>query len=60
MPDVDATNRRKITYIVLIVRQLGENGKLDPVVKSSCIFMEDERSQSQADGIVNKVNAWCV
>jgi hypothetical protein len=56
----DATTRRQIPFTALIVGLLGNNGNLDPVVISSCIFMEDQRSQSQADRIVKKVNALCV
>ena len=56
----DATTKRQIPFTVLIVGLLGNNTNLDPVVISSCIFMEDERSQLQADGIVKKVNALCV
>ena len=56
----DATTRRQIPFTALIVGLLGNNGNLDPVVISSCIFMEDQRSQSQADRIVKKVNALCL
>ena len=35
---------------------LGDEEDIDPVVVSSCIFMDDERSETQADGIVNKVS----
>jgi hypothetical protein len=56
----DATTRRQIPFTALIVGLIGNDGNLDPVVISSCKFMEDERSQSQVDGIVKKVNALCV
>jgi hypothetical protein len=40
----------------LIIGVLAESGNVDPVVVLSCIFMEDETSDMQADGIVKKVN----
>ena len=51
----DATTRRQIPFTALIKCILGEEDKLDPVVVSSCIFMEDERSETQADGICEKI-----
>ena len=51
----DATTRRQIPFTALIIGILGEEDKLDPVVVSSCIFMEDERSETQADGICEKI-----
>ena len=35
---------------------MGEDDDIDPIVVSSCIFMEDEQSDTQADGIINRVN----
>jgi hypothetical protein len=40
----DPTTRHQIPFTALIVGLLGKDGNLDPVVKPSCIFMEDERS----------------
>lgn len=52
----DATTRRQIPFTALIIGMLdGEDNKIDPVVVSSCIFLEDERSETQAEGIVAKV-----
>jgi len=51
----DATTRRQITFTTLIIGVLAESGDIDPVVISSCIFMEDETSEMQVDGIVKKV-----
>ena len=31
---------------------------MDPVVVSSCIFMEDEQSESRADGIIENVSTF--
>ena len=33
----------------------GDNNMIDPVVVSSYIFMENETSETQAEGIVDKV-----
>ncbi len=44
----------------LIVGILSESGVLDPVVISSFIFMDDETSEMQADGILNKVSTHAV
>ena len=34
---------------------VGDNNMIDPFVVSSCIFMENETSERQAEGIVDKV-----
>ena len=52
----DSTTRRQIPFTALIIGVLAKSGNVDPVVVSSCIFMEDETSEMQADGIVKKVN----
>jgi hypothetical protein len=46
----------------LIVGILSKDGNIDWVVISSWIFIEDDTSQMQVDGIVNKVNTcmWLV
>ena len=51
----DSTTRRQIPFTALIIGILADSGNIDPVV-SSCTFMEDEKSEMQVDGIVNKVN----
>jgi hypothetical protein len=56
----DATTRRQIPFRTLIVGILSESGVVDPVVISSCIFMDDETSETQADGILNKVSTHAV
>ena len=33
-----------------------DDNQLDPVVVSSCIFLEDETSEKQTDGILEKLN----
>ena len=52
----DSTTRRQIPFTALIIGIIADSGNIDPIVVSSCIFMEDERSETQVDGIVNKVN----
>jgi hypothetical protein len=37
---------------------LKDVGTVDPVVISSCIFMKDERSESQADERIEKVSTF--
>ena len=51
----DATTRRQVPFTALIIGMLDEDGKIDPVVVSSCIFMDNEMAETQSAGIVNKV-----
>jgi len=51
----DATTRRQVPFQALIIA-LMSNGKLDPIVVSSCIFMEDETAEKEVESIVNKVS----
>lgn len=53
----DATTRRQVPFTALIIGLLGDgiDDAIDPVVVSSCIFMEDESAETQADGILDKV-----
>ena len=55
----DATTRRQIPFTALIIGVIGNSDKIDPIVVSSYIFMEDESSERQADGIINKVSTTC-
>ena len=52
----DATTRRQIPFTALIIGLLGDEEDIDPVVVFSCKLMDDERSETQADGIVNNVS----
>ena len=52
----DATTRRQIPFTALIIGLLGDDDKIDPVVVSSCIFMENEKSETGAAGILTKVS----
>jgi hypothetical protein len=51
----DSTTRQQIPFTACIIGILADSGNIDPVVVSSCIFMEDETSDTQVDGTVNKV-----
>ena len=48
-------NKMTIPFTALIIEILADSGNIDPVVVSSCIFMEDEKSETQVDSIVIKV-----
>ena len=54
----DATTRRQLPFTALIIGLLGtgEDDVIDPVVVSSCIFMEDESAETGAEGIIVKVS----
>ena len=38
----NGTTRRQIPFTTLVIGLMGEDDDIDPVVVSSCIFMEDE------------------
>ena len=50
----DATTRRQIPFTALVIGLLGDEDNIDPVVISSCIFMDDEKAVTQGDGILSK------
>ena len=52
----DATTRRQIPFTALIIGPIGNDDKIDPAVVSSCIFMEDEKSDTGAEGIITEVS----
>ena len=52
----DATTRRQIPFTAVIIGLIGDDDIIDPVVVSSCIFMENEKSDTGATGIVTKVS----
>ena len=56
----DATTRRQISFQALLVGIMDKDGCIDPVVVSSCIFMEDERSETEAQCVIDKVCDYCV
>ena len=49
----DATTRRQISFTAVVI-SLMSDGVLDPVVVSSCVFLEDECSDTQAEGVISK------
>ena len=51
----DGTTRRQLSFQNVVVNLMSENNSLDPVVVSSCIFMEDKTSEKQAEAVVEKV-----
>ena len=52
----DATSRRQCAFQALIVGLMTEDGELDPVIVSSCIFLEDESARTTFDSIIEKVS----
>ena len=51
----DATTRRQTPFQAVIIGLLGEDGILDPVIVSSCIFLEDESAETTVDNMIAKV-----
>ena len=51
------TSRQQIPFSALVIGLIGEDDDINPVVVLSCIFMEDEQSETQTDGIMNRVNS---
>ena len=50
----DGTTRRQIAFQNLVIA-LMEDGKLDPVIVSSCMILKDETSETQVKSIVDMV-----
>ena len=51
----DATSRRQTSFLALLVGIMDDNGNIDAIVISSCIFMEDEKSETEATCVLDKV-----
>ena len=53
----DATTRRQTPFQAMLISIVGgEDGKtIEPIVLSSCIFMEDETAEKQVEGMNAKV-----
>ena len=51
----DATSRWQISFQYFLVGIMDDEGMIDPVVVSSCIFMEDETSETEARCVIDKV-----
>jgi len=41
----------------VIVGLMDDSNQLNPLVVSSCIFLEDETSEKQTDGIIEKIQS---
>ena len=53
----DSTTRRQIPFTAVVVSLMGDGpDSMDSIIVSSCIVLEDETSEKQVDGIVNKVS----
>ena len=52
----DAISRRQCTFQALVVGLIDEDRFLDPVIVSSCIFLENETSRTTFYTIVDKVS----
>ena len=53
----DATTRRHLTWSALVIGLMGSDHKLDPVIVSSCIFLEDESAQGTNDALFSKIDS---
>ena len=51
----DTTSIRQCAFQALVVGLMDEDGFLDPVIVSSCIFLENETSLTKFDTIVDRV-----
>ena len=51
----DGTTRRQISFQNVVIGLMGESNSVNPVVVSSCIFLENETSEKQVEAILNKV-----
>ena len=51
----DGTIRRQIAFQNLVIGIMDEDGKFDSVIASSCIFLKNETSEKQVEGIKQKV-----
>jgi hypothetical protein len=51
----DATSRRQTPFQASIITVMTEAG-LDPIIVSSCIFLDDETSETTANSLVDKVS----
>ena len=55
----DVTTRRQIPFQTVIIG-LMNNGKIDPIVLSSHVFMADESSETTVDSIFDEVSGSCL
>jgi hypothetical protein len=52
----DATTRRQCPFQALIIGLMDTEKNLDPVIVSSCIFLEDESAETTVESILAKVS----
>ena len=52
----DATTQRQCPFQALIIGLMDSEKKLDPVTVSSCIFLEDESTETTVESILAKVS----
>ena len=52
----DGTTRRQIAFQNLVVGLMDEEGQLDPIAVSSCIFLENETSEKQLESLLGRIN----
>ena len=52
----DATTRRQCPFQALIIGLMDTKKNLDPVIVSSCIFLEDESAETTVESILAKVS----
>jgi hypothetical protein len=53
----DATTQRHLTWSALVIGLMGSDHNLDPVIVSSCIFLEDESAQVTNDALFSKIDS---
>jgi len=53
----DATTRHQTPFQAVIIGLLGEDGILDPVIVSSCIFLEDKSAETTVDNMIEKIES---
>ncbi len=52
----NATTQHQCPFQALIIRLMDQEKRLDPVVVSSCIFLEDESAETTVESILAKVS----
>ena len=53
----DGTSRRQLSMQNAIVSIINEHKETDPIIVSSCIFLENETSEKQEEGLLEKINS---
>ena len=50
-----ATTRGQVSFQNVVIGSMGESNSVNPVVVSSCIFLENETSEKQVEAVLYKV-----